>query len=432
MLLLYLFIAVFYGGWAVLWLTQAPLYPAFLQFMGVKPVVASEPSYAHPPMPFFDLEGVISWSECARRGVDVYSVNPCDPAPYHRPANYSPLLVDLPLERIGTRNALIAGLIADLAFLLLLPLVFRPRTRKELAVAVAASWSSATFYAVERANIDVVVFTMICLAALASQRSIRGRFWLYAVGIAGALIKFYPLVLGGLALRERPRVLVVTGLAFTTIVVIFLWFYGPQLQVVTHKIPAFHYFSDMFGAGALPLTLQRVFDLPPWLVRPLKLALLAGLAVFAVSLSGRLEIALPHSIWLKREMVLLLCGSLITVGCFVVQTNNSYREIFLIFTIPGLFQLARRAKQSTVLIRWALAGLLLLMWSEMIRGAAGRWKPAVWSLFFLREVVWWFVAAVLAGIMLCFFRQAPALRAWTQTLARTRFQLGAASSRADN
>jgi hypothetical protein len=409
-LLLYAVIAVFYGGCAALWLTQSPAYSSLLKFMSIEPVVAAGPSYAHPPMPFFDLEGVVSWSDCARRGVDVYKTNPCDAAPYWRTANYSPLLVDLPLERIAAHNMLAAGFVIDLAFLLLLPFVFRPRSIGETALAAAAICSHATFYAVERANIDVFVFTMVGASALASQRNLRGRVWLYAAALAGALIKFYPIVLGGLALRERPAIIAVIGSTFAASVAVFVWWYGPELRIVIHKIPTFHYFSDMFGAGALPMTLQRILALPEWLVRPLKLVFLTALAAVALRLSRRLNEAVPYRLWFRSEMVMLMCGSLIMVGCFLLQTNNSYRAIFLMFAMPGVSFLGRRMTSLAALCRWTQIATLVLLWAEVIRVVAGRWAPAVWGMFILREMVWWYVVTVLAAVILCFVRQSPALR----------------------
>lgn len=397
-LLLFAVIAVFYGGIALVWAASSVAYDRLLSGFNILPVHTRE---AGPhAVPFFDLEGVISWSECARRGHNVYVDNPCDPAPYHRTANYSPLLVDLPLEWIGTRNAVAAGVVIDLVFLLLLPFVFRPRSPGALAIAALACCSHATFYAVERANIDVIVFSAAVLAIFASQRSLRGRMWLYAVALGGALVKFYPLLLGALALRERPRVLAAIVVAFAAVMGVFVWHYAPQMAIVEHKIPAYQYFSDMFGAGVLPLLTRRMFGTPDWTVPTIKFVLVASLAWFAVRHSGKFARIVP---WGRRETVMLLAGALITVGCFLLQTNNSYRAIFLLLAIPGLLRISGRSG----LARWAVWGALVCLWAEVIRNALSRlgWLPLSWSLSVLRECVWWYVVAVLAAIVLAFVRQ---------------------------
>lgn len=396
-LLLLLIIVVFYGGIALVWATSPVAYDRFLSAYNILPVHTQE---AGPhAVPFFDLEGVISWSECARQGHNVYYDNPCDPAPYHRPANYSPLLVDLPLEWIGVRNAVAAGLVFDLLFLLVLPFAFRPRNTTELVIAGLACCSHATFYAVERTNIDVIVFSAIALALFASQRSFRGRMVLYAVALGGALAKFYPLVLGALALRERPRVLAAITVVFAAVMGLFAWHYAPEMAIVTHKIPAYHYFSDMFGAGALPLTLHRIFGLPERAVLLVKLAFEAALVLFAIWYSGTFARIIP---WQRREMLMLLAGALIMVGCFLLQVNNSYRAIFLMLTIPGLIRLSGQSD----LARWAVWGALICLWAEVIRNALSKlgWLPLSWSLSILRECVWWYVAAVLAAIIAAFVR----------------------------
>lgn len=397
-LLLFLVIAVFYGGIAVVWAAFPAAYDRFLSAYNILPVHTQEAG-AHA-VPFFDLEGVISWSECAREGHNVYFDNPCDPAPYHRPANYSPLLVDLPLQWIGVRNAVAAGLVFDLIFLLLLPFLFRPRNTSELVIAALACCSHATFYAVERTNIDVIVFSAIVLAIFASQRSLRGRMWLYGVALGGALAKFYPLVLGAYALRERPKVLAVIVVVFAAVMGVFVWHYAPQMAIVTHKIPAYHYFSDMFGAGALPLMLHRMFGMPEWAVRVSKLVFEAGLVLFAFRYSGRFVQIVP---WERREMLMLLAGALIMVGCFVLQVNNSYRAIFLMLAIPGLIRLSGRSD----LARWAVWGALICLWAEVIRNTLSKLHilPLSWTLSVLRECVWWYVVAVFAAIILAFVRE---------------------------
>jgi hypothetical protein len=400
-LLLLLIIAVFYGGIALVWAASPVAYDRFLSAYNILPV--HTPEAGPHAVPFFDLEGVISWSECARQGHNVYYDNPCDPAPYHRPANYSPLLVDLPLEWIGVRNSVAAGLVFDLLFLLVLPFVFRPQNTIELVIAGLACCSHATFYAVERTNIDVIVFLAIALALFASQRSLRGRMALYAVALGGALAKFYPLVLGAFALRERPRVLAAITVVFAVVMGLFAWHYAPEMAIVTHKIPAYRYFSDMFGAGALPLTLHRIFGIPDWAVRVTKLVFEAALVLFAIRYSGKFARIIP---WQRREMLMLLAGALIMVGCFLLQVNNSYRAIFLMLTIPGLFRLSGRSD----LARWAVWGALICLWAEVFRNALSKlgWVPLSWSLSILREGVWWYVVAVLAAMVLGFVRQSLA------------------------
>lgn len=416
-------LAVFYGAWALLWFVRAPLYPTALYLYGVRPVVPKEASYAHPPLPFFDLEGVISWSECARKGVDVYRTNPCDPAPYHRPANYSPLLVDLPLQWIGTANSLPAGLILGLAFLAVLPFVFRPRTSREWAVASLAAISQAVFYAIERANIDLVVFLMIALAGLAGQRSFRARAWLYGAAIAGMLIKFYPAVLMATALRERLRDLVSLAIGSIAILALFVWWYAPQLHHAAVNLPWFHQLSDMFGAAALGLSLQLHYALPGWVAAAVTLALLAGWGVAVWRLLP--VIGAERLSWTTARGFFLLCGSILMLGCFLLQTNNGYRAVFLLFLLPGLME-----RQAPV-FRWAVYACLFCLWAETFRinlprllnlviGHAPRWPLSELPMAFytLRELAWWFVAAVMAAVIIRFVRESRAVKEAVWRLGR--------------
>src|SRR5262245_2481291 len=97
--------------------------------------------------PFFDIQGVLSWSDCYAQGIDVYTKNPCDAL--GRPFNYSPLLLDLPFPWWRFSNTNVIGLTMDAAFISLLPLILLPRSWAELLAAVAASLSASVLYAVE-------------------------------------------------------------------------------------------------------------------------------------------------------------------------------------------------------------------------------------------------------------------------------------------
>jgi hypothetical protein len=410
-------LAAFYGAWIALWVWHPVAYQNLMQLWGIHPVYARAPAYAEQPLPFFDLEGVISWSECARRGIDVYASNPCDPAPYHRTANYSPLLVDLPLQWIGTRHTLPAGLAMNAIFLALLPFVLRPRSWKEFGIAAAACLSGAVLYAVERANIDVFVFSLIALAILVPQRTLRGRLWLYGAAAAGTLIKFYPVVFLGMMLREKPRVFLLLGLAFAMLFGAYAVWYWPAFARIGANLPYYHPFSDMFGAAALPISTARAFGLPPAAAVPMLAALLAGAAFAAF----RLARMLPDLRWDEPGLVLFAAGCFVNVSCFVLQTNNSYRAIFLLFVIPGLFALTRQARDAAqrhvlVLAQVALLGCL---WAEawrrnqirILNGLFGH-APRDWLeqapdfvFVFVRETMWWFLMTVLAAGLICFVRQ---------------------------
>jgi hypothetical protein len=147
---LFVILMLYYGGLFSLWVMGFQgIYEATIRFFGV----------GVWPWPFLDLQGVLSWGDCHARGYDVFTYNPCDSL--WRPFNYSPILLDLPVQWLGVRNTNAAGLTIDVVFLAALSLVLMPRTAGEFAIALVAAISSATLFAVERANLDVFEFSLI-------------------------------------------------------------------------------------------------------------------------------------------------------------------------------------------------------------------------------------------------------------------------------
>ena len=160
--------------------------------------------------PFLDMQGVTSPVECHRLGYDVYVQNPCDV--FHRPHNYSPLWLWLAVLPITTAwdNALGLGLVV----LFLVAMVFLPPGR-DWRLITLATISSTTMFAMERANIDLLMFVMAMLVVRSALHWLRDCAACRhaevlpdrAVGRRGARTRHgVPRGLDGGARRDRPLV----------------------------------------------------------------------------------------------------------------------------------------------------------------------------------------------------------------------------------
>lgn len=170
-------------------------YAALLTILGAAPF----------PFPFLDAHGVLSAVQCHRLGVDVFAENPCDIL--GRPLNYSPLwllLAALPVTTAWTVTTGLALLALFLASLLLLP---AGRSWWQVAIITLATISGSVAFALERGNVDLIIFVLTAVVA----RLVPLRLWLrcvgYAIAVLAALLKFYPAVLLLTAVRERIAVL---------------------------------------------------------------------------------------------------------------------------------------------------------------------------------------------------------------------------------
>ena len=407
---------------ALLYHLDPGYYYRVLAFIGIAPF----------QYPFFDIQGILSWVDCWQRGVDVYVTNPCDVR--YRVFTYSPLWLRLAfLPGKEWTNPL--GLCLAISFFLALAVLPPPRSSRELLLRLVATLSPVTTFAVERANIDLLMFLIATAAGVLVLGPIRRRVAAYAMIVIGGLLKIYPLVLMVLTLRERPRVFLwVNGAAAAVVLATGVYFHAEVVKVVPN-IPRGEAFSDLFGAHFLPDLIAQMVDgaVHPGLVE-LRLVKLATFAALFLASAGwffamvrRLDFRIALARLPEQEKIFLLIGAALVGGCFFAGSNIGYRGIHLLFTLPGLLAMARMEADMRVR-RVALQGCALvvaLTWAGFFTWYGLFPKTLEWIgkvpgarlvqfLWCISQIAWWLVAtlfiAVLIGCCSNWFEAVPEWR----------------------
>jgi len=270
-------------------------------------------------------------------------------------------------------------------------------------------------FALERANADALIFIAVLAGALLQAGGLLARVSGYGLFLAMGVLKFYPLVLLVLVLRERPPVAAWLAAGAAAVVVLAVLPLAGEFQRAIANIPPLPVFSGTFGAQQLP---DGIGTLRPGetLVR-----FLLALALGAVALAAALRLATdaPVSAALaalpRREADMLLAGGALVVGCFIAGQSIEYRAVFLLLALPALLALAGTGRRAW-LFRATAAMVVWLMWDPLARRPVGRLAPAEGdvpglpglALWTLRELLWWWVAAVLAGLLAAMLRRPPA------------------------
>jgi hypothetical protein len=354
-----------------------------------------------PFAPFLDLHGVQAAIACHHRGIDVYAENPCDAL--GRLHSYSPLWLRLPawsaapglLHSLGLATA--AGFAAAL---LLLPR--GPGGIAGLAMVLAAV-SPVTYFALERANIDVPIFIAVAAGAALLGRGMPARLAGHALFLAAGLLKFYPLVLLALLAREGWRRALALGLAAAALGLAALWPLRAEIAPALANVPVLPAFSNSFGAPVLARDIAALLPGLPWL--PAALTVLAGAAALLLALAAvrHAPPGLP-----ARHRHLVLAGALVGVGCFLAGESVEYRAIFLLLPLPALLWMAQHHRGFAL----AAAATVWLLWDPLLRRIVARlWRGAgdlpSWpslALWSLRELLWWGLIAALAGLLAALWR----------------------------
>jgi hypothetical protein len=410
-----------FAGFSVLWGTGGhSLYFELLRQFGVLRLPEIQPWY----LPFMDAHAVLSAAECQRHGINVYLENPCDVL--GRAHVYSPLWLSLVPSFVSTTDTALVGLVLDFLFILSLAVLFRPRSSAELGLFAVAVFSPTVAFAVERANNDLVIFVLaVCGSVLWSRRE-GCRIAAYPVYLMAGLLKYYPLVLLILLLREAWRRAIMLAMLAGLGILGLIFAYRGELAAAIGNIPKLSPFMDTFSAQNLPHGMLEVL----WGPQPLQhelaafsiwLVLTVATAVIAchrVRLLERCDID-----WTGWEARNLVVASLLLTACFFAGQSVGYRGVYLLLALPGWVSLRLLVTDPQVArwLRQMIALTLVIMWLDCVRKAYDRVtdlgsdafassaiKVFIWvQLWVGRELIWWWLMAGMLAIVIAALRRMP-------------------------
>jgi hypothetical protein len=388
--------------------------------------------YDHP---FIDSEFMYAMKLCWQQGVDVYRSVPCDIVPGNRMA-YSPLwqrLPFLPTDKEAYRVPV--GLATDLLLILSLLVMPRARTTREAVLLSLALLSPMAVFALERNNIDVWMFLLIAAAILLLAHGTAARLAAYGLILAAGLLKYYPFALFLLALRERPRNLVMIGIAASAALAAFVWWFLPELRASFANIPAPSPVGNGWSILDGPRVAALIFTGEPdgesstVLVTALRVLLTAFLVAGAIRRAGDPAFGEALAGMPARSRDWLVAGCIVVAGCYFAGPNLNYRGIYLLPVVAGLVAFAAAAPEEALRARIRLWTTLVVvvMWMPFVERAPETIAritgfqtfamPAHWTFWLIRELLWCGLARFLLAIVI---REALASHSgrWLLGLAR--------------
>jgi hypothetical protein len=394
------------------------LYGEILTWYGISPFRS----------PFLDISAWLAVWECARQGVDVISANPCDVL--QRSYSCSPLWIAGAVIPLGVRDTQMVGWLLGLVFLLSLSILPAPRRLSELMLMLAATLSTMVVFALERANPDVLLFLMALTTGVLAECRLFLRLLGYLLALLAALLKYYPIMIFVIALREAISVFVALTLLVLGGLAVFWTEYHADIARGLPSIAHGPYNTDLFAAENLPSLLGEAARgaAEPSAWAPMAQRIVTG-GLYAVLLGFSLAICrrLSTSDQLRRaltslkhpERVFLVIGSAVIAGCFFAGQSIGYRGVYLLLMMPGLLAMSRTSGAN---IRKLSLGtsivIVLLMWGECFRLALYRVLehpgfPEVLAgqlgllLWLCRELGWWWTVSVMLTVLVDFFRVSP-------------------------
>lgn len=354
--------------------------------------------------PFLDTDTVLSAVRCLNRGVDAYVTNPCDVL--GRQYDYSPMWMVLRVFPMTRAWLSPIGLLVDGVFLLSLLLLPPGRDARATALIVLGVFSSATVFALERGNNDLLLFALAAGGAALALRGPTLRLVGYALILLAGLLKYYPLAAMLSVCRERLPRFVAVALASIAITAAFVAITWHDLVRALAIIPIGSFSEDMFGSVIVAGRIADQAIHSSALKTVIRLSMTLGSFAAALFLSRRSALAVALDRLTPRERSFLMVGALMVAGCFFTAQNIGYRAVHLLLVLPSLLALARHPGHR--LFQAAALSCLALLWSIWWR-AIMPVPPISYLTWTLRETMWWFLVTVLDGCLLVMVWQSPTM-----------------------
>jgi hypothetical protein len=359
------------------------------------------------PSIFFDARNLTAAWECDRLGYDPLHQNPCDP--WGRPLMYlRPWLLFAPLGLNQSHTFALGVTLIVAVFGSFVLLVRRVPLGTGIILALAAC-SPAVMFALERANMDIALFTLVTLAVLIWRAfPIHARVASPILVLLAATAKLYPVFALPSFVLTRNRRASRAAVACLAVFTIYCAYSYRDIVHVAEIATQGQEFS--YGARILPAHLYHQLGADRWagpaVVKQVAAALpLAGIAALIIVRIRRRLAAEPQPDDLNdatASLVALHVGALVYLGTFVTANNFDYRLVFLLLTLPQLMAWAReRTHRFSSLAAMNILAILLLLWV----GALSR-RLNLWD-----ELASWAVAGLFIGLLTATMPRAKAILA---------------------
>lgn len=313
---------------------------------------------------FGDLHHITNGWDCVRQGYDIRINNSCN----GDAMTYPGLWIKLRVFGFGSGATVPLGILFVAWFYFSIYMILPALSKKESLIYAAMITSPSAMLAVERGNIDMVMFSLAALAVWVLARGARGSAWISGAAILlAAFLKLYPIAAvyavlhqGG---RYRPWVV------FAAVCVAFVVFLGLTLDDIrtVHGIvpepPNWAYGAKTIGRQ-LSNTLAQLVGYESWTRTGTgaisMAAILSGVAIAWVLARRFRRFSLAKDT--GTAFLGFQAGASVYVFTWLIASNFDYRLIFLILALPQVLLWLKDGEFSPRMHRAAVVAMIGSTW----------------------------------------------------------------------
>jgi hypothetical protein len=347
------------------------------------------------PSLFFDARNLTAAWECSRQGYDPLYHNPCDP--WGRPLMYlRPWLMFAPLGLDQSHTLALGIVLIAVLFVTFSMLVGRVPLGTGIMLALAAC-SPAVMLALERANMDLALFTLATLALLIWRESAgAGRMVSPILLLLAASAKLYPVFALPSFVLSRSGPAARAAVVCLAVFAMYCVYSRRDIVHVAEIATQGQEFS--YGARILPAHIYHQLGADRWAgpavvkqaVAAVPLGVIAAFIVFYVRRRLGPDVDTVDGTPAPASLLGLYIGALIYLGTFATANNFDYRLVFLLLTLPQLATWAREsAHRLSSLAAVNMVAIVMLMWIGALSQQLQLWD----------ELASWTVAGLLTALL---------------------------------
>ena len=341
-------------------------------------------------VPFSDTVCVANWCDGATAGKDPYAANFKDDSGTVIPMNYPQIILSLRWLGLTRNSTGFFGVMLGMLFFLSFLLLCGRCSMKQGGLWALALCSPSVLMAVERGNLDILVFAFLTMALLLRRSPVLSAGFI----LMASILKLYPIAACEALCGKREARRTLYPLTFG-IFALYLWLICPQLNHILFSLGSS--FSCSFGAK-VPAVFLAAKGMFPHLITGWGLqlfALLSGLGFFVGGfLLGEKGSAEPrderavYSFWIGAPILLLL---------FLSGSQCDYKLITALFVMPIVLAWHRQGGSLCMIPRlWTACFLIYSYWLFFSDEGSPR-------NFLFRQGIGWglfWITALMAGILL--------------------------------
>ena len=334
---------------------------------------------------FADTRTVTLSIDCLLSGQDPYVVRSFDP--WHRVYNYPPIWLDLRYLGVTGRSTHLLGVLMALLLASSLLLLFTATRLGSALVVFLGIFSGPVFLAMERGNIDQVLFALLVFGFFMIERTRASArtFFECSLIVVLTILKIFPLAAVVVLVKNRQR-LQVAALTVVVSVAALLATCGRDLPKVFANTPRIA--DTSFGGYTFFLAISHaithgihgIHGLPIALKVNPRIALIGSLVLALLSIVAGLKYRthldkfLPSLDFCRaRGCIAVSCLAIYTF-VFVAGANFNYRLIFLLGVLGYLVEdleqtrTSRSLPPAVAIVLFCLIPLRLVLLREVLDG----------------------------------------------------------------